>query len=427
MHPYVPGRVAVAEDVVAVCASLRETYPADIHLLTGITLRHPETGQRVLLDLVAVTGQALIIGIDSGREPAELIPPRPAGQLVIRLQQSARIDPLLPVYVFWLGDTAPESVPDPSPTLAGESDIRHYIQQANTQNPTTGQTTPAEIAELLRRADAGPGPSGPPTPPVRRALRRFGEIPGLVIPESLRAQPVLPADVSRRLQAVMLDRKNHLEDVNYGKVVPNYYLIELNKANYERHYRPIEEDVCRQWQRRLLDALNTANSRQGRKWYRFGGRVEVILRPAAHLAENEVNIIGQVKADAPAAPEIRLRSACLEAYTDGRRTHLTEGTTVIGRSSKADLILDEAQIAERRLISGQHAFLVGEEGRFRLFDGSPEGKPSLNGTYVNGQPVPAGGLLLNDGDLIVLAALDPAYPRPDSPGVAAFSFHHDCP
>ena len=36
-------------------------------------------------------------------------------------------------------------------------------------------------------------------------------------------------------------------------------------------------------------------------------------------------------------------------------------------------------------------------------------------------------LLLNDGDFIVLAALDPAYPRPEAPGVAAFTFRSDCP
>ena len=135
MHPYIPGRVPVAEDVVAVCETLRETYPGDIVLLTGITLFHPDTGQRVLLDLVAVTPQAIMVGVDSGREPAELIPPRPAGPLVIRPQQSARIDPLLPVYVFWLGEAAPSSISDPSPALAGESDIRRYIQQAASQNP----------------------------------------------------------------------------------------------------------------------------------------------------------------------------------------------------------------------------------------------------------------------------------------------------
>jgi hypothetical protein len=419
--------VAVAGDVAAICSTLRETYPAAIIVLSGITLRHPDTGQRALLDLVAITEQAIMVGVDSGREPAELIPPRPAGQLVIRRQQAAGISPLLPVYVFWLGDAAPESVPDPSPALADESAIRRYIQQASRQNPPAGHITPAEVAEMLRRADTGPGPSGPPTPPVRRALRRFGALPGLVIPESLRAQAVLPADVRRRLQAAMLDRKNHLEDANYGKVVPNDYLVELNEASYARHYQPIADDVCRQWQKQLLDALNTANSRQGRRWYRFGGPVTVQLRPVAHLAENEVNIVCQVQAAPPVAPEMRPVTACLEAHADGRRTQLGAGTMVIGRSSKADLVLDEAQVVERRLISGRHAYLVGEAGQFRLFDGSPEGKPSLNGTYVNGQPVPAGGQLLNDGDLIVLAALDPAYPRPDAPGVAAFTFRSDCP
>jgi len=55
VHPYYPGRVAVAGDVAAICSTLRETYPAAIIVLSGITLRHPDTGQRALLDLVAIT------------------------------------------------------------------------------------------------------------------------------------------------------------------------------------------------------------------------------------------------------------------------------------------------------------------------------------------------------------------------------------
>ena len=39
MHPYYPGRVAVAGDVSAICTALQETYPAEIVLLSGISLQ----------------------------------------------------------------------------------------------------------------------------------------------------------------------------------------------------------------------------------------------------------------------------------------------------------------------------------------------------------------------------------------------------
>jgi hypothetical protein len=41
---------------------------------------------------------------------------------------------------------------------------------------------------------------------------------------------------------------------------------------------------------------------------------------------------------------------------------------------------------------------------------------------VNGHRVPSHGRQLRDGDLIVLAALDPDDPSPDVPGAAALHF-----
>ena len=77
---------------------------------------------------------------------------------------------------------------------------------------------------------------------------------------------------------------------------------------------------------------------------------------------------------------------------------------------------------EKRLVSSQHAYLQCQAGRYLLFDGAPNGKPSTNGTYVNGQRVPASGYLLQQGDLILLAAIKPAEPRPDTPGVVTLRF-----
>jgi pSer/pThr/pTyr-binding forkhead associated (FHA) protein len=79
-------------------------------------------------------------------------------------------------------------------------------------------------------------------------------------------------------------------------------------------------------------------------------------------------------------------------------------------------------VQEKRLVSGQHAYLQCDEGQVWLFDGAPAGGVSTNGTFVNGVRVPAHGSRLQDGDVIVLAALDPENPKPDVPGTATLRF-----
>jgi hypothetical protein len=219
----------------------------------------------------------------------------------------------------------------------------------------------------------------------------------------------------------MLRRDHMLEDAHYGKIVPNEFLVELNGENYERHYRPIERNVRDQWRDKLLAALNTANSRQGRREYRFGGQVEVRIRPVNDLAEDEARVYAWIKPDEAAA-----RQPCLEMLPDGRRFPIRSGATTIGREPDNDIYLDRPDVQERRLISSHHAYLVREGESCRLFDGTADGRPSLNGTFVNGRPTPAGGHLLQHGDVVVLAAVDAQNPRPDRPGSAGFLFRANC-
>ncbi|HXV41643.1 MAG TPA: FhaA domain-containing protein [Anaerolineae bacterium] len=275
--------------------------------------------------------------------------------------------------------------------------------------------------------------------PARRfpsALRDLARLPGRIdahLQSRLRrpllphqVAPILPADVSRYLQAAMLAPQNTLEDAQYLKVVPNDYLVELNPANYQRHYQPVEKIICEQWQQKLLDTLNIQNGRQGRKEYRFGGPVRVNIRAAPELNESEVRVQCQVNPEIglPAQP---VALACLELLSAGRQWPLQEGITTIGRYEPSDICLDLPVIQQKRLVSGQHAYIRAEGKRFRLYDGSPEGKASVNGTFVNGQRVSPAGWDLHDGDMIILAALNPSQPRPDTPGVAAFLFHANCP
>ncbi len=235
---------------------------------------------------------------------------------------------------------------------------------------------------------------------------------------------------------MMLTRENMLEDVHYQKVVPNYFIVEVARDNFSRNYQPLEGRVIQQWQIKLSECLATANSRLGRKEYVLAGRLVIEIRPGSDLKPHQARILSQIKPDAkssnshsapvearPSQPVV----ACLEQYPDGRRWLLYRGQMTLGRVNSCDIPLSMPEVLSHRLVSGQHAFLqVDSSGRVRLHDGSPNGRPSLNGTYVNQQRVYATGYELKDGDVITLAATDPANPRPDAPGVVTFRFHSNC-
>jgi pSer/pThr/pTyr-binding forkhead associated (FHA) protein len=106
----------------------------------------------------------------------------------------------------------------------------------------------------------------------------------------------------------------------------------------------------------------------------------------------------------------------------GQRWALYLGINTIGRSEVCQVYIDQPLVQEKRLISGQHAYIVMERDACVLYDGSPDGKPSANGTFVNLRKVPPGGYRLKNGDSILLASIDPIYPRSDTPGVASFYF-----
>jgi hypothetical protein len=241
------------------------------------------------------------------------------------------------------------------------------------------------------------------------------------------SQSVRPADVSDSLTGIMLARENILEDVYYRKVVPNRYVIEVNPENYARNYKTIEGQITQQWRSKLMQELATANSRMGR-----ARRRGPVMRNCnrGELQANQVRIRWQVGQGEIPSGDQAARS-CLElgagSGAGGQRWRLRAGIVTLGRYDVCDIHLDQPDIQERRLISGQHAYLRSEPGGiFRLFDGSPAGKPSRNGTYVNNRRVPPGGYPLQNGDQIVLAAPAPDQPQPGAPGTATLYFYLDC-
>jgi hypothetical protein len=243
-------------------------------------------------------------------------------------------------------------------------------------------------------------------------------------------QAIRPAEIGDGLCRVMMAQENLLEDANYNKVVPNYFLVELSPGNYRRHYEPLGTGLIQQWRDRLVEHLMTANSRLGRKEYRLGGQLRIEIRSVPDMVDNQARILCRVEPDLNSSEglaflntkERRKEVAFLELIDGGRLWPLYPGDNTIGRDETCDIFLDLPLIQEKRLISAQHATIRIEKGQSLVLDGGPFGKSSANGTYVNSQRIPEYGMHLQDGDIIVLAAVNPRNPRLDTPGVAVFRF-----
>jgi len=241
------------------------------------------------------------------------------------------------------------------------------------------------------------------------------------------AEPIRPAEVGLALAEVMLARENLLEDAHYQKIAPNDFVVEAAPDHYAREFAPLAATLCQQWRDRLLTTLTTANSRQGRREYRFAGQVAVALQPAPDLAPGQVRLRSRLKPDAAeATPAPRPLPGCLELLPAGRAWPLRTGLVTLGREPTCDIAFDLPRVQELKLVSGGHAYLLCGPGAYRLFDGTPLGLPSVNGTYVNGRAVPPAGHLLQDGDLIILAAVHRDAPNAETPGVVALRFRANC-
>jgi hypothetical protein len=246
------------------------------------------------------------------------------------------------------------------------------------------------------------------------------------------------AEVGEALSSVMLSGEFSLEDAEYQKIVPNEFVVELHEANYLRNYQPIQERLLQQWRTKMLEQLTTANSRQGRNVYHLSGPLRLEIRPATDIKPSQVRILCRVQSPgARPGPEREpggsftqaspaATTPCLEMLSGGRRWTLVSGTITIGRDHGCDVHLDLPAVREKRLVSGTHAYLRYEQGGYVIHDGSPDGRASVNGTFVNRKPVRPGGRRLKDGDTIILAAIDPDDPRPDVPGVVALRFREVC-
>jgi hypothetical protein len=242
-------------------------------------------------------------------------------------------------------------------------------------------------------------------------------------------QSISPAEIGDGLCKTIMSKGNVLEDANYNKILPNRFIVELSQDNFQKHYEPIQQSLIQQWREKLVDYLMTTNSRLGRKEYRFGGQLHIELRPADDIIDNRARVLSRVQPNVelvePKSPPTKIEgkeTGYLELVNGDRRWPLFPGDNTIGRDASCDIFLDVPVIQAKRLVSGQHARIYVDRDQHILYDGSPMGKPSANGTYVNSKRIPDYGLPLQNGDIIILGSLRPQQPTMDAPGVAVLRF-----
>jgi len=187
-------------------------------------------------------------------------------------------------------------------------------------------------------------------------------------------------------------------------VAPNTFVVELGRADHER---------LGEWGQALGSELSTAvheHARQQR--YAFVGPVTVTFEEAADLDTGVFRIrsstghppgmppgqydpaAGQppvglpaapdqppLPVPAPGAPPSPSAPSAASLDVEGRIHRLASAVTVIGRSTDADIVLDDAGVSRR------HAEVHLIDGRARVID-----LGSTNGTFVDGERVHAGNL-----------------------------------
>lgn len=431
------GSATVAKWILTLAQEFLDSAPDALHLLVGVRVAAGSAKQNLCIDLMIVTDHALFVALEMNAKGRAQLTPTMAAQAIARQAQDNRlIDRQLPIYAFWLNNQQIGVQADGIPVLHNAHEVQQFMARATANGALLPPDQVTTLVEGLLRQDVdGQAHQFSPLRDLGQALRHWVALPS-ALDQKLqdqfhrpalfgRARPLLPADINRPLAKALLARDKLLEDADYKKVVPNIYIVELNPDNYAQHYKPIEKDVCERWQTKLLEVLDTTNRRLGRQVYKLSGPLQVQVRPGANLAPGEVRILSQIKPAAdlplPASPQ-----PCLELIPEGRRWPLRLGRMTIGRDPQCDIYLEQPAIQQARLVSGRHAYLVVRNGKVRLFDGATDGEPSTNGTFVNGRRVGPEGQELHTTDTVILGALSPIAPRPDTPGAVSLRFHSAC-
>jgi hypothetical protein len=194
---------------------------------------------------------------------------------------------------------------------------------------------------------------------------------------------VQPVEIASRLRREM---DHQAFAIDQGRTMaPNVFEAHLSDADFERARgwgQPLAEELCDV-------AVKHARS-QG---YTLQGPVRFTFRHDTSLKAGEFEVVSRTEKGAPrpnipAAPSRQPVQLSPVLEIDGQRYSVNADSVVLGRSSEADIVVDDTGVSRR------HVEIRMESGTAYVVD-----LGSTNGSYVNGQRV-SGSAELRDGSTI---------------------------
>lgn len=200
---------------------------------------------------------------------------------------------------------------------------------------------------------------------------------------------VEPVEIASRLRREV-DHKS-LTVAAGRTLVPNNFDIQLSDDDFKRAQEwgtPLAEELC--------DVVINHVRSQG---YTLQGSVRISFRRDAELRPGDFEIVSsneksaapaQPRSNVPAAPNRRPVRLQPVLDIDGQRYSLNAASIVLGRSSEADILIDDTGVSRR------HLEIRTANGVSTAVDMN-----STNGSYVNGHKV-SGSTELTDGSTITM-------------------------
>lgn len=427
---YQRGSENTAGWISEMASSLDKDFPNMLDLMTS-TVMTTETSA-IVLDLVAITKTAVVIGLDHARAPELPEELSVVAEAFEHFQSKQGFGSVLPIYPCWLDTDGERNFTTEWPVLHDAQDVYDFIAQVsepetselnvglhntgmNEEDSVQRNTTP--IASPIYKVATTPESSDRDAaglmailvPPFKRSAHRIQRN----FRQFMQPKPIQPIQINRKLIKTMWQRDTMRIDAEGHKMIPNKCLIELNPYTYQEFFAPLVSRLREQWQKRIAVELAARNQHnRSFREYDLSWPLEVELQPADDVPIEDVRITCKHRQ----SPHY---SAFLESH-DGHQWPLAEPVTTLGRS--ADCMV-EITSPEATRVSRYHAHIRQDTNELVLRDGAIDGTSSTNGTFINRRPIGPTGQVLKDGDEIILGRCDLGRPpQPDDHGVASFIF-----
>lgn len=200
------------------------------------------------------------------------------------------------------------------------------------------------------------------------------------------------------------------------KVAPNRFLLSLNRDDFNVSVgKALQSRFEEGWEVHLAQL---AEARE----YELQGSIQVVCQARNRdiLAPGKVQVEAKIcqnsgeRARRSRQQRTPRASAVLHIHQENqtRSASISDDLISLGRGTENDIVL-VTRPGDHCFISRHHATLRREVDSYRIFDGSPAGRPSRTGVRVNGRLVGDGGHLLQSGDRIILGPV--LHHNPDRP------------